>query len=370
MKADVLSAFLEGRILNKRPSKETLNHTGLIHFASGIDPYEDTQGAYLAAYQSLGIDILNRVPSHNVVKRLQPGETAKYNHDYSYAYLGLYDTFCRENYPYQSPEELFEEESFELDYNKLITPVPHYLDTELIHKKMNAAGDIGLYYYMLYTNLFMWGVEFLGWEVFMLAAMMEPEKFEKHFLNKAFESSIEHINTLAQIDSPFVFVHDDLADAKGPVFPPDWYDQFIFPRYPELWRPVKEAGKKLIFVADGNMEPFLEKLREHGVDGVHLENPATDLDVIIDIFGDSIAMCGMSTSLLTFGEPEEIRKEVDLIAKKTRDMPGFALCSPGGLHNNIPLSNLEAYFDARTAHGFTPPNWRKGDREFAEKLMV
>ena len=43
MKADVLKlAQLEWT--QKRPSKETLNHAGIIRLASGLDPFKDTAG--------------------------------------------------------------------------------------------------------------------------------------------------------------------------------------------------------------------------------------------------------------------------------------------------------------------------------------
>jgi hypothetical protein len=38
--------------------------------------------------------------------------------------------------------------------------------------------------------------------------------------------------------------------------------------------------------------------------------------------------------------------------------PGFALASGGGLHANIPLKNLIAYFDARAEVGATPCDWK------------
>lgn len=370
MKDDVISAFCEKKVLNKRPSKETLNHTGLIYLASGIDPYEDTPAAYLEAYRSLGIDILNRVPTRNVVKKLKPGENMHHNENYRRAYLGLYDTFFRERYPYQEAEDFFSDDSFELDYRKFITPVPHCIDRTVIEEKMRAAGDVGMYYYMLYTNFFMWGVEFLGWEVFMVAAMLEPDRFEKHFLDKAFNASLAYLTELSEIDSPFVYVHDDLSEKNGPVFPPEWYDRYIFPRYPDLWKPIKNKGKQLIYVADGNMEPFLEKLKASGVDGVMFENPATDIDRILEVFGDGIVICGMDTYLLTFGTPTEISDWVDMISRKTARVPGFAMCSPGGLHNNIPIENVEAYFDARVRNGFTHEGWRRGDRERAKKLAL
>mgnify|MGYP005847665395 CR=1 FL=1 len=369
MKSDVISAFSEKKISAKRPSKETLNHAGLVYLASGIDPYTDTRNAYLEAYRSLGIDILNRVPQSKAVKTLKTGESIPCGNGYKRAYIGLFDTYFRERYPFKDVDEFFSAEDLELDYHELITPVPHKLDGNTIRQKMDIAGDTGLYYYMLYTTLFMWGVEYLGWEVFMMAATLEPELFEEKFLRRAFEKSKGYIAELAEADSPYVFVHDDLADKSGPVFSPDWYDRYIFPRYPELWKPAKERSKKVIFTADGNMEPFLKKLKETGVDGVMLENPATDFDKILDVFGDGIVICGMDTYLLTFGTPKEISDHVDLISRKTSGVPGFAMCSPGGLHNNIPIENLEAYFDARVRNGFTPEGWKKGDREYAKRLV-
>ena len=333
MKNDVISAFPDRRIPVKRPSKETQNHAGLVYLASGIDPYVDTKNTYIEAYRSLGIDILNRVPESNVVKTLKTGERLPCGNGYKRAYIGLFDTYFRERYPYTDVDEFFAAEDFELDYHDLITPVPHKLEGNTIRRKMDIAGEVGLYYYMLYTTLFMGGVEYLGWEVFMMAATLEPELFIQKILRRAFEKSKGYIAELAEVDIPYVFVHDDLADKSGPVFSPDWYDTYIFPRYPELWRPVKEKGKKVIFTADG------------------------------------IVICGMDTYLLTFGTPEEITREVDLISRKTEGMAGFALCSPGGLHNNIPIENLEAYFDARVRAGFTPEGWKKGNREYAKRLV-
>lgn len=370
MKTDVISAFSDNIITDKRPSKETLNHAGLIYLASGIDPYADTSRAYLEAYRSLGIDILNRVPTSNVVQTLRPSECESCGNGYRRAYIGLYDTYFREMFPFTDIDNFFEAPAHFLEYNKLITPVPHKMDPRTIQLKMDSAGEIGLYYYMYYTTLFMWGVEYLGWEIFMMAAAIDPVRFDEQFLSIAFETSKRDLAMLADIDSPFVFVHDDLADKNGPVFDPAWYDKYIFPRYPSLWQSAKAKGRKVIFTADGNMERFLRPLKETGIDGVMLENPATNFDTILEVFHDDIVICGMDTYLLTFGSPKEISDHVDMIASKTAGMPGFAMCSPGGLHNNIPLENLAAYFDARVRHGFTPEGWCKGDVEYARKLVL
>jgi len=358
----------------KRPSKETLNHPGIIRLASGLDPFEETPAAYLAAYRSLGIDLVNRVPEANAPPPLEPGQVREHaadrpqqgarggepaGGDYREAYLGVYNTCFRQRFPFQTVEEFWAAPPLDPEYPELITPVPHRLEAELIHRKMRLLGQTGLYYYMLYTTLFMWAVEVLGWEVFLLAAAMDPEGFDEKFFQVVLPKSRRLLEELARVDSPFVFCHDDLADARGPVFPPRWYERYIFPRYVELWRPLRERGKKVIFVADGNMEPLLDDLKAAGADGVMLENPATSFEGILERFHDRIVIGGTETGILARGAPEEIRRHVLELHERTKGLAGFVLSAPGGLHGEIPLANLEAYFDARVITGYTPEGWRK-----------
>lgn len=377
MKADVL-ALAAGRKPAKGPSKETLNHPGIIERATGIDPAVATPQAYRAAYAKLGVDIVNRVPDRPAPRPTKPGETRDLGDGYVAGHLGVYDTVTRQEFPFESVEEFFDGDPapdgpadpsagpasldgrprISLDYHALRTPVPHPLDLADIRRREELIGEMGVYYCQLYTTLFMWGVEYLGWEVFLLVGGLDPERLDREFLRRAFEESRSLIGILAQADCPFVFLHDDLADKRGPVFPPDWYDRYIFPRYPALFEPAKAAGKKVIFVADGNMEPFLERLRSAGADGVMLENPATPFESILETFGDAIVIGGIDTGILQHGEAARIREHVLEVHDRTAALSGFAMSTPGGLHGSLPLSNLEAYFDARVETGHTPPNWR------------
>ena len=370
MKQDVYKAYLEKKMPDKRPSKETLNHAGLIYLASGINPYEDTQGAYLGAYESPGIDVLNRVHSkRNVSRVVKEGETIDMGNGYSRAYLGLYDTFFRNKYPIESVEDFFDAEDFDFNYQKFITPVPHRLGYDLIREKERIAGDVGCYYFQHYMTVFMWAVEYLGWETFMLAAMEDPEYFDRHFIQKAFETTMKDIEPLLQVEAPYVWLHDDLASKQGPVFRPEWYERYIFPRYEKLFAKIHDAGKLVIHVVDGNMDAFLPKLYDLGVDGVMIENPATNFDMASELFSDRILICGMDTVKLTFGSTEEIRKQVAYVSERTKNMPGFTMCSPGGLHNNIPIENVIAYYDARVEYGFTKQDWIKGDIKTAQMIL-
>jgi uroporphyrinogen-III decarboxylase len=215
---------------------------------------------------------------------------------------------------------------------------------------------------MLYTTLFMWAVEVLGWELFMLAAASQPEKFHEHFLVPCSVKSMEIVTQIASSSaSPFVFVHDDLASAAGPVFHPSWYDEWIFPHYPQIWKTAKQLGKKIIFVGDGNLSMFLPKLFETGVDGLMFETPATPIAQVIEHFGGQgkYFIGGISTHVLRFGTPQDVRSMVIELHKLTRDCPGFAIASGGGLHGDLPIENLIAYFDARIEINATPQNWKE-----------
>jgi uroporphyrinogen-III decarboxylase len=106
------------------------------------------------------------------------------------------------------------------------------------------------------------------------------------------------------------------------------------------------------------MTALLDNIKSTGVEGVMIETPATPLDVLMDYFADSIIIGGIDTIELTFGTPDSVRRHVMDICRRTADMSGFVMSSSGGIHGNIPLENLEAYFDARVETGFTPSGWR------------
>ena len=120
----------------KRLSMEILNHPGLIHLASGYDPYTQTKRAYLKAYESLGIDFLKRVPLTNAPKPLKPGETRDLGNGYIESYLGLYNSVCRHRFPFEDVEDFWKAEKITFDVNRLLTPEPHPFDKEDIEKSI------------------------------------------------------------------------------------------------------------------------------------------------------------------------------------------------------------------------------------------
>ena len=240
-----------------------------------------------------------------------------------------------------------------------------------IRRREAFLGETGTYYPMLYTTLFMWGVEVLGREIFLEAAFMEADRFHEHFLKPCAAKSRQLVAQMAGASSnPFIFVHDDLASAQGPVFPPAWYEDHIFPHYADILAPAREADKKVVLVADGNMSAFLPRLVELGFDGIMFETPATPLEAVVEHFGgaEKFFIGGIDSRVLTRWTYVEVQTMVHDVARATADCPGFALASGGGLHGNIPLENLIAYFDARADVGATPKDWKRAASETGEPV--
>lgn len=365
MKLDVIK-WIAGSPSDKRPSKETLNHTALIKLASGYNPFLETPQAYKTAYESLGIDIINIVPLTNAPKAMEPGEIKIRPDGVQESYLGVFNSTSRIHFPYNSVEKFFTADIRKLSYKELKLPGAQYmldLNEREIEERSAFIGDIGLYYYQLYTTLFMWGVEALGWDIFLMAAVSDTERFDKHFLTVVFEKTKSIILMLSNLDNPIIFCHDDIAMSTGPIFNPTWYHKYIFPRYKELWKILHDKGKKVFFVSDGNIQWALQDLRESGCDGIMFESAATDIDAVIDIFGDKFFIGGIDAKILTFGAEEDVHKHTKNIIKKTLKYRGFALCCSGGLNGNMPLANLEKYFDTRAEYGYTKPDWRKINSE-------
>lgn len=352
MKQDVLDA-LSGRFPRVIPSKESLNHPGIINHVCGFDVFDDTPRAFEIAWEKLGIDIHTGLPGGNAPRPRVPGGTWTQSGKHC-ADIGVYPTRVPVDYA-PGIDKSADDWPFRYD-----TAVDDFdLPTQIANWRKNNAdfrakfGDKAVMYFLYYTTLFMWPVVSFDWAPFMITAGTEPEKFDKLLWDPWARISRKNFECLAAMDEEVVFCHDDLTMTPGPVFPPDFYERYIFPRYEWIMEPVAKAGKKLVFVCDGNMSVFLERLLKFPISAIMFENPATPYDRVLETWGAAGRgfVGGISTALLTFGTPDEVRKHTREVIEKGRRYPGFIISSCGGLHGNIPQENIMAYFRTRQERG-------------------
>ena len=216
MKQDVLDA-LSGRFPERIPSKETLNHPGLISHVAGFDVFDDTPRAFDIAWERLGITMHPGLPEGNAPRPRVVGGTWEEN-GWRYSDVGVYPTSMpvehARDIPKDSDDWVFEYDTSRDDFD---------LDT-LVEEKCarNRAfrehfGGRAVMYDLYYTTLFMWAVVTFDWEPFMLAAGTDPERFDRELWEPWSRISRKHLRALASTDEEVVFCHDDLAMSTGPV---------------------------------------------------------------------------------------------------------------------------------------------------------
>jgi hypothetical protein len=351
VRADVLAA-LSGDFPSRIPTKETLNHPGLVSRVSGLDPWEQPADAFAAAWRKLSIDVHVAAPASAARPRVPGGTWVE--DGWRYADIGVFPTSVRVSY-LDDLDHARDDWIYAYDPRRDdVDPVVLGRDLAAAHASFRARfGDLAVHYHLYYTTLFMWPIVTFDWEPFLAAAALDPERFDRCFWQPWAEISRRNVEALAAMGEEVVFVHDDLATSRGPVFSPAFYDRWIFPRYGRIIEPAVRAGRRIVFVSDGNIDAFLERLLELPIAGIMYENPATPFDRVLATWGEAGRgfIGGIDTALLARAAPGEVAAHTRAVIERGRRYPGFVLSSCGGLYGDVPLENLLAYFGTRDRMG-------------------
>lgn len=257
----------------------------------------------------------------------------------SASFWGMAPTMAMKKYMFDSPEEALEFNPKEHDTATLEERIEFF--RSYYREKQALLGDDCLFIGWYYHTLFMWPVELFGWENFMIAAMMDPERFQE-ILDQFYELSKRDLSAIAAVDDlPLIGCHDDLCSATGPMFPPEWYRTYIYDRYSELNTIIHNAGKKTIFVCDGNVEPLLSDVAATGFDGIAVDGQ-TDLEPVVKTFSGKIIVGGMKPAILSGGTFDQIENMVRETVEIIKDEPGYFFQCPG-MNGKTPIESVDHY---------------------------
>jgi len=133
----------------------------------------------------------------------------------------------------------------------------------------------------------------------------------------------------------------------GMVFHPRWYRKRLFPLYEKLLEPVfAQPEIRVCFVSDCDYTAVLPDLVALGFHGF-LINPNMKLSEIAARYGrDHFLVGNVDTAVLTFGDADDVRREVRRSVEEGKACAGHFIKAMGDLPHNIPLDNIRAYFDA------------------------
>jgi len=187
-----------------------------------------------------------------------------------------------------------------------------------------------------YVTLFSGMIAVLGWDMFLAAGGYDPAGMGA-VLDRYARWMQQYYDALAESDTPVIYSHDDIVWSTGAVFRPEWYRQYVFPHYKQFWAPCIEAGKKVIFVADGNYTEFVDDIAAQGCSGFFFE-PLTDLEYVVEGYGQSHIIVGNAdTRALLANDKAAIRAEVERCTALGKHCPGYFMNVSNMIPYNTPV---------------------------------
>jgi hypothetical protein len=179
----------------------------------------------------------------------------------------------------------------------------------------------------------------------LLLAASEPARLEP-VLDSFFRRTMFFMKAWAKTSVEVVIQHDDFVWTSGAFMSPDVYRKIIIPRYAELWKPIHEAGKKVLFCSDGNFMEFAVDVAEAGADGFIFE-PCNDFGFMADNFGRTKCLVGSFVDCrdITLGRRDQVLADIDRTFERLSDCKGAILAVGNHLPPNISGDMLDLYFE-------------------------
>ncbi len=191
-----------------------------------------------------------------------------------------------------------------------------------------------------YKTIVSGAIQSFGWDMFLQAAA-DRRRIER-VLDGFFRRTLFHMRAWAETSAPVIIQHDDFVWTAGAFLHPDIYRRVIIPRYAKLWKPLRAAGKKVLFCSDGTWMDFAQDIVEAGADGLIFE-PSNDFGFMAERFGGCACLAGSCVDCrdLTFGLWDRVEQEIE------RTFALLARCRGAivGVGNHLPANITEAMMD-------------------------
>jgi len=152
-----------------------------------------------------------------------------------------------------------------------------------------------------------------------------------------------------------IFTSDDIGTQTGPFFSPEIFDEFFRPYYSRLISKCHELGIHFWLHTCGNIEPFIPKFIDIGLDVLHpIQKYTMDEKEIAKKYGKDICIwAGFDVQqIIPWGTPDEVRKEVrHLIDTYSRPEGRLMITAGNGINEDCPIESLEALIDETITYG-------------------
>lgn len=200
----------------------------------------------------------------------------------------------------------------------------------------------------MFSYLARGGIDKLVYDIYR-----NPE-FARKLIDEIATVNIGIIDEMLRRGVDIIVDGDDLADTRGPIFPPKIFREYFFPYLEKVARKVHQRKAYLMKHSDGNLYPILEDLISLGTDGLHpIEPGAMDLADVKNRYGTKIYLRGNVDCIhvLPYGSEQDVRKDVRRCIDAAAKGGGFILAESNSMHSNVKTENILTMIDEARKYG-------------------
>lgn len=223
-------------------------------------------------------------------------------------------------------------------------PDPEYTNMFVENPSSDGRYRLGHWWFCLFERHW----ELRGMTNALMDYYLYPEEVHKLFrkLTDFYMRVMERAKIELDIDG--IFTSDDLGTQTGPFFSPEIFDEFFMPYYKELIGKAHELNMHFWLHACGNINQFLPKFVELGLDVIHpIQKYTMDEKEIAKLYGEDICIwAGFDVQqIIPWGSAEDVRVEVRYLIETYKRSNGRLMLTAGnGINGDCPLDSLSALF--------------------------
>ena len=195
-----------------------------------------------------------------------------------------------------------------------------------------------------------------GFQNALADAALDPPFYGKLLEAITEEHMLPLLDQLIQLPVDGIMFGDDWGDQRGIMLGPERWRKVLKPLYKKLYRKVKDAGMFTLHHACGSIVDILPDLPDIGLDvieSVQVEAQGMDPYALKETFGADITFWGGlgSQSIIPFGAPDELRREIRRLVQKMGQDGGYILSCAKALQQGTPVENAAVIFEEFIAAG-------------------
>ena len=337
------------------PHWEHISNPGFELYVTGVDPWEKPRTARLKLLERFKIDLGCGAPPDNTpIPKPDPNQSSFVDENghhkvrWGAGLSGSWD-WGRDFHSIEDVIAYQPLEHLDLTNGNIVENRDYSVDDETFYRSYagpNPAAEPPkdrIASVSFYNTMFMWPLLTFGWELFLELAGAHQDELKRLLADFAVINR-KVFRTFARLPVNMVVCHDAICTASGPVCSPRWMREHIYPYYEEWFSMLHDGGKKVIFMADGNIDKVADDVAACGADGF-VSEPMTDWKALAKKYPDKLLAGEGDNRILSRGDPAEIRSMVRSMAETAKICAGYFMCIGNHIPWNVPPPAIELYFD-------------------------